>query len=464
VGTAANELTRPARRSTRIERAIPVTITGVDAWRGPYVENVSTVNVSAHGCNYHSAHQVLNGSLVIIELKSDQETTPRSTRGRVKYVKRPAASGQLFQTGIEFEDPGNVWGIEDPPKDWVAWTGPKTIELDTAKAKPFAVPRPELEASSTEQKNEKALGIVEGQIAPLSAGAAPVAQAVGGFQQQLEKMLSEAAAIAVHEKSSTTFEELRASLREEARRLIAETLKTHADAAVQDSIQQLEVGAQKSTQALHAQWSKQVESELQAASDQIQARRREIEEVSHALSLSALEKLQQVVEKSRRDSVDRIIARLKEQSAPVLSQVQKALIQLNKGTQEASTILDRSLEESTGRIKELHTQLEARFEKAIRDRLEAAEAEFERAARGVTIQALHDLRALSQKHEAEVKGRLQSALEPTMQESLDMLHKKAVETSQQFAGELEDYSRSHLEFVGGAISELAKGLRKRTKE
>jgi len=463
--TAANELTRPARRSTRIERAIPVTITGVDAWRGPYVENVSTVIVSAHGCNYYTAHQVLNGALVMIELKCQQEESPRAARGWVRWVKRPEASGQLFQTAIEFEDPGNVWGLEDAPRDWLPWSGPKTIELDTSKAKPFAVPRAEPEALRAEEKNEKFLKTIEAQaIAPLDGGVTPVTQAVGGFQQQLEKMLSDAAAIAVRERSRGTFEELRATMREEVKRLITETMKTQANAAIQDSVQQLKTAARDITRAVQAQCSKQVESELQAVGDQIQSRRREMEEVSQALSLSALEKIEQAIDKLRGDSVDRIIARLKEQSAPLLSQTQKALIDLNKGTQEASGILSRSLEESTGRIREVHGELEKQFEKAIRDRLESAEAEFERAARGATIEALSDLRGLSQKHEAEVKTRLQGALEPILQESLGTLHQKATQVSQQFAGELEDYSRSHLEFVGAAISELAKGLRKKTKE
>jgi hypothetical protein len=462
--TAANELAGPIRRSTRIERAIPVTITGVDAWRGPYIESVSTVNVSAHGCNYQSAHQVLNDSLVIIELKSEQEKTTRSARGRVKYVKRPAETGELFQTAIELEDPGNVWGINDPPGDWLPWAGPKSVELDTSKAKPFAVPRPEQETPRADDKSGKPARTAEAQgIAPPS-GVTPVAQVVGGFQQHLEKMLSEAAAIAVHDKAKATFEELRGSLREEVKRLIAETIKTNADATIDKSLKQLKVAAQESTQALHVQWSKQVESELQLACDRIQTRGREMDEVSQALSLSALEKLQNSVEASRRDSVDRIIARLKEQSAPLLNQVQKALVELNQGTQEVNTILSRSLEESTVRIKEIHTQLEKQFEKAIRDRLEAAEAEFERAARSATIGALHDLRGLSEKHEAEAKTRLQNAFEPIMQESLATLHEKATGASQQFADELEDYSRSHLEFVGGSISELAKGLRKKTKE
>lgn len=461
MATTANELTRPVRRSTRLERAIPVTITGVDAWRGPYIENVSTMNVSAHGCTYFSAHQVLNGSSVIIELKLDQEPTPRSARGRVKYVKRPLAPGQPFQTGVEFEDPGNVWGIQDAPQDWMPWPGPKTIELDTASAKPFAVKRPEAEAVITEDKHER---MAAAQAIALAGAATPIAHVVGGFQQQLERMLSDAATIVVQEKTKTTFEELRGGLREEVKRIIADAMKKQADAAVQASLQQLKAAAKESTQALHGQWSKQIQSELEAANDQIHKRGQEIEEVSQALSMSALGKLQDAVDTLRRDSVDRIITRLKDQSAPVLNEVQKTLAELNKVTQEASNILGRSLEESTGRIKELHSELEKQFEKMLRERLQSAEAELERTARSVTIEALSDLRGLSQKHEAEVKARLQGALDPVIQESLATVREKAAEISQQFGGELEDHSRNHLEFVGGAISELAKGLKKKGKE
>jgi ABC-type transporter Mla subunit MlaD len=220
----------------------------------------------------------------------------------------------------------------------------------------------------------------------------------------------------------------------------------------------------ESVQALHSQWSKQMETELQQACDKIQLRGREVDEVSQALSASALDKLQRAMEASRRDSVDRIIARLKEQSTPLLENAQKVMAELNRCTQDMSPAIETSLEESTARIEQTHAQLEKQFEKAIRDRLEAAHAEFTRAARAATIEALNDLRGLSQKHEAEVKARLQKAIEPILEENLLALREKAKETSQQFAGEIDNYSRSHLEFVGGAISELAKGLGKKARE
>lgn len=436
---------------------------GVDAWRGPYTESVSTVNVSAHGCKYESAHQVLNDSLVILELKDETEKASRSARGRVKYVKRPASNGQLFQTAIELEDPGNVWGVDDPPSDWLPFCGPKSVELDTSRPKPFALPRHETEPAAAEDRSGKTIGPREVEKTSPAPSVNSATQIAGGFQQQLEKMLSDAALLAVRERAKFAIDEMRASLQEEAKKIVAETARTNAELAIEKSIKQIKVVAE-SVQALHSQWSKQMEIELQQACDKIQLRGREVDEVSQALSASALDKLQRAMEASRRDSVDRIIARLKEQSTPLLENAQKVMSELNRCTQDMSPAIETSLEESTARIEQTHAQLEKQFEKASRDRLEAAHAEFTRAARAATIEALNDLRGLSQKHEAEVKARLQKAIEPILEENLLALREKAKETSQQFAGEIDNYSRSHLEFVGGAISELAKGLGKKARE
>jgi hypothetical protein len=54
-------------------------------------------------------------------------------------------------------------------------------------------------------------------------------------------------------------------------------------------------------------------------------------------------------------------------------------------------------------------------------------------------------------------------LEPVTENALGTLKEKAASISRQFAEEMSHYSRSHLEFVSGAISELAKGIGKLSK-
>src|ERR1700674_3436154 len=82
---------RPLRRSTRLNTVVPLTVVGVDSYRGPYREIVSTVTVSCHGCKDESKYDVLTNSWVMLELPAkEKEGESVSARGLVKWVKRPA--------------------------------------------------------------------------------------------------------------------------------------------------------------------------------------------------------------------------------------------------------------------------------------------------------------------------------------------------------------------------------------
>src|ERR1700729_4483683 len=90
---------REARRSTRRDQAILVTVSGVDSCRGPYSEKVSTLTISCHGCKYQSKYQVLPDALVTLELHPETNGSARiSARGRVKWIQRDAEPGGPLYT------------------------------------------------------------------------------------------------------------------------------------------------------------------------------------------------------------------------------------------------------------------------------------------------------------------------------------------------------------------------------
>ncbi len=105
------------RRSTRIVQAVPITVTGTDALGQPFKERTTTVMVNCHGCKYQSKHYVPKNSIVKLDIPRP-EGGPFSTQGRVVWVQRPRTVRELFQIGLEFEAPGNFWGIAFPPEDW----------------------------------------------------------------------------------------------------------------------------------------------------------------------------------------------------------------------------------------------------------------------------------------------------------------------------------------------------------
>ncbi len=457
---------RPARRSTRVEHAIPLRVEGVDSFRGPYKEDVSTVAISCHGFKYLSKHQVLANALVVLELKSNKPNTPPiSARGRVKWVDRPQDPNGVFQTAVELETPGNIWGIDSPPQDWLAFTGARNLEMDTSKPKPFAVPRPEASGTTPEDKRGKASSMRQPEATRSAPSTArPIGQLMGDFQQQMEGMLAEAAASAVRDKASSMLAELRASLREEAKQVLSEASASQAGPWIEQSIKQLNKASQESARILYGQWKKKLETDVQQALERVEQRGRELEESSQSLALKAAERVQGVLESSRKEGVGRIVARLKEQMAPSIDNALKVTSDLAKHKNELEKALERSIEKSTERVEEIYARFEKKFESVIQERLGAAREELEAQSKEATQVALNNLRASGQKYSVEAERHFREAFQPIADKALSSLKEKAAETSHHFASELASYSRSHLEFVGGAISELAKGMGKAPKD
>ena len=107
------------RRSTRIVQAVPITVSGTDALGQPFKERTTTVMVNCHGCKYQSKHYVPKNSIVKLDIPQPEPgSKPKTTEGRVVWVQRPRTVRELFQIGLEFEVPGNAWGIAFPPEDW----------------------------------------------------------------------------------------------------------------------------------------------------------------------------------------------------------------------------------------------------------------------------------------------------------------------------------------------------------
>ena len=129
----SNEPGTQKRRSTRIVQAIPITVSGTDALGQPFKERTTTVMVNCHGCKYQSKHYVPKNSIVKLDIPQPEPgSKPKSTEGRVVWVQRPRTVRELFQIGLEFEVPGNAWGIAFPPEDWADGAVPLDYAGDAA--------------------------------------------------------------------------------------------------------------------------------------------------------------------------------------------------------------------------------------------------------------------------------------------------------------------------------------------
>jgi len=110
-----------ARRSTRIDRSIPLIIFGQNRMGEPFVERTVSTSLNLHGCRYPSRHDYGVGTWVTMQVVGlNVEPKPPSMRAKVKSIHVSHSARELQQVGVELETPGNVWGIAVPPQDWLS--------------------------------------------------------------------------------------------------------------------------------------------------------------------------------------------------------------------------------------------------------------------------------------------------------------------------------------------------------
>lgn len=109
------------RRSTRIDKSIPLIVFGQNQMGEPFMERTASVSLSMHGCRYCSRHECGIGSWVTLQVVAlnDPEQKPAEVRAVIRSIHAPSSLRELHQVGVEFEKPANVWGIAAPPADWL---------------------------------------------------------------------------------------------------------------------------------------------------------------------------------------------------------------------------------------------------------------------------------------------------------------------------------------------------------
>jgi hypothetical protein len=101
------------RRSSRVPVTLPLVVTSMEPDK-PFSEICETLVVNAHGCVMYSPKKVDAGLPVQFKRKEGRAT--------MAYVVdcQPMGSGQQgWQLGVRLDRPGNFWGLEACPDDWI---------------------------------------------------------------------------------------------------------------------------------------------------------------------------------------------------------------------------------------------------------------------------------------------------------------------------------------------------------
>src|SRR5215475_11681645 len=108
-----------ARRSTRVERTVPMIIVGQTKLGLSFEERTAAVSLNLHGCRYPSRHDYSVGSWVGLQVLEPNGDGPAPImRAQVRSIHPPMSPRELYQIGVELEAPSNVWGVPTPPDDW----------------------------------------------------------------------------------------------------------------------------------------------------------------------------------------------------------------------------------------------------------------------------------------------------------------------------------------------------------
>jgi hypothetical protein len=137
-----------ARRSTRIERTVPMIIVGQTKLGLSFEERTAAVSLNMHGCRYPSRHDYSVGSWIGLQvLEPGGEGTTPIMRAQVRSIHPPMSPRELYQIGVELEAPANVWGVPAPPEDWQKLMGGTGSKMQAATGvaparEPAATPTP----------------------------------------------------------------------------------------------------------------------------------------------------------------------------------------------------------------------------------------------------------------------------------------------------------------------------------
>jgi len=112
------------RRTTRVERAVPLVISGQNNHGQPFQERTWTISFNLHGCRYPSRHHCGIGTWITVQAgESGSTANIAATRAQVKSIHAPNSARESYQIGIGLEPPENIWGISPPPEDWLRAPG-----------------------------------------------------------------------------------------------------------------------------------------------------------------------------------------------------------------------------------------------------------------------------------------------------------------------------------------------------
>jgi hypothetical protein len=402
------------RRSTRIDRTVPLVVLGQTKTGLSFQEKTSTVSFNLHGCRYPSRHEYPIGASVGLRvLQPDGETISPVIRAFVKSVHPPASPRELFQVGVELESPANIWNLSSPPPDWNRLLGVSASSagvatavapaLEPAEPPPVAFP-PSPSPSVTEART--------GQVtefpspSPAAAGAPPAKE---GTPPKPERV-----AITIDQLVAAMQGKLQAA----AERVVQNALAEHLDEAIDAALARVEGVRERNLQQLGEFSEQRLESLMRSSREEI---------LGHLESrLGEVQSRWEEQHNAFRTQAEEIVQRLEKLAAD---------------TQRNLAETQKFVDKTTG---EIVPQTRGRLDESLGQATEQFEASADRISDRQLVRVMEATRMVTREAAAQMDARVA--------ESRALLHSAAGST-------LEEFRRQAEVQVDLAISETTERVR-----
>ncbi|MGB8475164.1 MAG: hypothetical protein WCE61_13855 [Candidatus Acidiferrum sp.] len=456
------------RRSTRVERTVPLVVLGQTKTGLSFQEKTSTVSFNLHGCRYPSRHEYPVGASVGLRvLQPDGQSISPVIRAFVKSVHPPASPRELFQVGVELESPANIWNVSPPPSDWNRLLGGTASMAGAATAA-----APALEQPTPPALGPSAHDPADTQVTPLpspfpaDAGAPP----------------AKTSSPAKPERVAITIDQLVAAmqgkLQAAAEKVVQNALATQLDEALNDALARSDGVREHNLQQLHDFSEQRLESLIRASREEIlghlesrlgevqsrweeqhAAYRAQAEEIAQRLEkLSAgtqhnLAETQKFIDKAAREIEPQTRGRLDESLGQATEQFESA----------ADRISDRQLvrvmESTRMVVREAAAQLDARVAES-RALLHSASGnvleEFRRQAEVQVDLAITETTERVRSALAALDAENRAACEARRRTMIDDVTRTTEQSTEQFRSGIKAFLYSCLVAAVGAVDEHAK--------
>jgi hypothetical protein len=434
------------RRSSRLEKAIPLAVQGVDSSRAPFLEEVTTLAISCHGCSYQMKHEVLPGAMLVLDM--GQRANSHSefpTRARVTWVQKlHTYSDPAYGVAVEFENAGNIWGLPSPPDDWLS-------VRDTKEAKPPNSGRELQLVTRTEPQSLQAR----------SAGTTPVpllkkteaasslspwfSNLMSGISNQIEITVSEMAAATLANERKRLLDEFRAQIQNEASGTIERVIETSKEDLARRALKVLNEASEATVRTSHERLIGAIEQDIENARQRMSVHGNELNQRVESMTARTIEQLQRTLETSGNEAGTRFISRLRQQVAPVL---EEAKADLQKLVASQTVFKEES--------QAIYARVTSELENGVNAKLLETHDELDKKSAALLNECNEKLLELSQIFENDARDSIQTMIASTTDDARKNLEERAVMISGDFTDQLEGHIRDYLEFIGTSIAEFPK--------